>query len=563
MNNIGGVMRAITTHLSKIAVVLVVSGLATWLYGSSTVELAEWSAFDLRMKMRGSQFVNPRIVVIEIDHRTADQLGRPPLSEDKYAEVVRALAEFGVKSIVVNGVFSGDQSSGKEFAAALRETGIGLLAVDIKKDGGLRASDTEIRLASKGEGHRVLEPDSDGVLRSVSFRFEFEGDEYIALGLRAGLEAYSADPKELVIYPNHAEVPVPSNPKLRIPLHRGRHLLNWPGRWTNSFTRVSFVDVLTARALLKEGQEPRLNTSVLKGAICVIGVTVTGLHQNFTTPIESEYPSVGVQAVMLNSVLERRFLKMSSVGTNISIIWCLCIIIFLVVFTSSFAQSLLRIILLGIVYAVLSFALFFFAGLALPLAYPLIVITSAFAVLTLYHQIISYIERIHLMRLVTKDPMTMLFNYAHFQLLLLNEVRLADEQKDRKLSILMLDIDHFKRINDTYGHSAGDEVIRALAEILKYNCRSLDAACRYGGEEFLLMLPGATLEDAGRIAERIRKSFFETTFTLGEAKVSEHISVSIGVAHYFHKESLDAFLRRSDRALYTAKEAGRNMICRA
>ncbi len=247
---------------------------------------------------------------------------------------------------------------------------------------------------------------------------------------------------------------------------------------------------------------------------------------------------------------------------NLIILWLVGGIIFLSVLTTGALHTLIRLALLTVFYFVLAVALFMFGNIALNILYPSAFILICFVILVAYHQIIIYVEKHRLMHLVTKDALTQLYNFPHFQLLLEGEIHDIGLRRNRYLSILMIDIDFFKKINDAHGHAAGDEVIRGVADVIRSNCRSLDVACRYGGEEFLLMLPGATSDDTGRIAEKIRKAVQNRHFYLGEHKAPIQVTASFGVATYYPRESVDNLIRRVDRALYKAKEAGRNMVCR-
>jgi len=129
------------------------------------------------------------------------------------------------------------------------------------------------------------------------------------------------------------------------------------------------------------------------------------------------------------------------------------------------------------------------------------------------------------------------------------------------LSILMIDIDHFKKFNDTFGHQVGDQVLRLVARVMQENVRDCDLAARYGGEELMAILPGASLDACGEAAERIRRRISEarlTRRTTGEELTS--VTVSIGVAQFRMGESADRMIERCDRALYQAKRSGRNRV---
>jgi len=132
-------------------------------------------------------------------------------------------------------------------------------------------------------------------------------------------------------------------------------------------------------------------------------------------------------------------------------------------------------------------------------------------------------------------------------------------EKGEPLSILMIDIDHFKKFNDSYGHQVGDQVLRLVAKVLQDNVRDGDLAARYGGEELIAVLPGADLGVCAEVAERIRRRISEarlTRRTTGQEISS--VTVSIGVAQFRLAESAEAMIERCDRALYQAKRSGRN-----
>ncbi|KUO73049.1 MAG: hypothetical protein APF77_20470 [Clostridia bacterium BRH_c25] len=120
------------------------------------------------------------------------------------------------------------------------------------------------------------------------------------------------------------------------------------------------------------------------------------------------------------------------------------------------------------------------------------------------------------------------------------------------VSLMMIDIDNFKRINDTYGHSAGDEVLKQFAEILKGNTRSTDIVARLGGEEFVVFLPQTCCENVFKMAERIKQAIEAKTFIFGSG--TDKITISIGIATTIFPINPDCFLKYADKALYKAKE---------
>ncbi|MBU1666228.1 MAG: diguanylate cyclase, partial [Gammaproteobacteria bacterium] len=157
------------------------------------------------------------------------------------------------------------------------------------------------------------------------------------------------------------------------------------------------------------------------------------------------------------------------------------------------------------------------------------------------------------------DPLTGLYNRRHMDEVLLHEVQLA-RRKARSLTAIMLDIDHFKRFNDQFGHEAGDEVLREVGKMLSRQVRETDMACRYGGEEFLLLLPESSLETATERAEALRLKVHELELSYQQQSLGR-ITLSLGVAELpEHAETGDALIAAADAALYQAKNAGRDRV---
>lgn len=158
-----------------------------------------------------------------------------------------------------------------------------------------------------------------------------------------------------------------------------------------------------------------------------------------------------------------------------------------------------------------------------------------------------------------RDPLTGLFNRRYMQESLEREIYRAQRQ-NQMLGIMMIDIDHFKQFNDTFGHDAGDFVLQTLGQFLQEKIRGSDIACRYGGEEFMLILPEVSLESLQRRAEEIRQGVTQLKLER-YGQTLEVITVSIGVACFpNHGISSDPVIQAADMALYQAKNLGRNRV---
>lgn len=165
-------------------------------------------------------------------------------------------------------------------------------------------------------------------------------------------------------------------------------------------------------------------------------------------------------------------------------------------------------------------------------------------------------ERYRLLSLT--DSLTGLFNRRHLHHCLQSELERA-YRYGRPLSLLLIDCDNFKQINDTWGHLAGDRVLQELARLVAESLRACDRAFRFGGEEFVVLLSETNAEDAGLLADRLRCAFAGRAGLCG-AQPSVQFTVSIGVAEYIAGESESAFISRADTAVYEAKRRGRNCV---
>jgi diguanylate cyclase (GGDEF)-like protein len=159
--------------------------------------------------------------------------------------------------------------------------------------------------------------------------------------------------------------------------------------------------------------------------------------------------------------------------------------------------------------------------------------------------------------LMTQDSLTGLLNHINFKLVLEREISLA-ERRSSPLSVVMLDIDNFKTVNDTYGHLSGDTVIKSLARLLTQRLRKADVAARYGGEEFAVVLPDTPVDDAFELLDELRQQFAVNKFTLKD--IDFYVTFSAGISTYQPDKSVDDLIADADCALYQAKHAGRNQV---
>jgi len=157
------------------------------------------------------------------------------------------------------------------------------------------------------------------------------------------------------------------------------------------------------------------------------------------------------------------------------------------------------------------------------------------------------------------DPLTGLHNRRYLELASRSELSRA-RREGRAFGLILLDLDRFKAFNDTFGHLAADEVLKAVACYLRSRLRTYDVACRYGGEEIVVLTPGADTQATVSVAEQLRRGIEELRVDFGGTRLPP-VTASFGVSSYpVHGEELEALLKAADAALYRSKSAGRNRV---
>ncbi len=160
--------------------------------------------------------------------------------------------------------------------------------------------------------------------------------------------------------------------------------------------------------------------------------------------------------------------------------------------------------------------------------------------------------------LSTKDGLTNLANKRYFNELLTKEISRVKRHQDT-FSIMMMDIDHFKKVNDQYGHPAGDYVLKQIADILQGNVRQEDLLARFGGEEFICLLTNAKVKAGAKIAEKMRQLVAEHQFLWDQIQIP--VTMSFGLTEFQNSDTNETLIERADQKLYEAKNKGRNRVC--
>ncbi|MBI3252996.1 MAG: CHASE2 domain-containing protein [Candidatus Omnitrophica bacterium] len=550
----------------RVLIIAVIFSAVFFLSHFNILERFEWVTYDLRSILKGPRLPDPRLAVIEISDDSVARIGRWPWERDWHAALIRALKEAGARAIIFDILFSEPSDPAKDaaFSQAIEEAGNVYLAevaesVSPPHSKKLLTSIEAFASHSKGAGHINLEPDRDGVMRRMPLVVEAGGKRIPQLSLAYLLDEYGISVDQIQFNRGEAVLPV-SGGGFRIPLDaNGNLIIDWAGRWKETFRHFSYLDVIGSYARFKKGEKPAIPLETFKNKICFVGTSAVGLFDIRPTPLEPAYPAVGVNLTVLDNLLGRHFIRHLWPVQNFGILFLAALVLLQILSLKNSLKAALATVGLALGVIFLASALFIFFGIWADVIYPLVFIFAAYFAVTLYNQISVTIERTRLLKLATRDALTGLYNIGHFKMLLKAEMTTFAMRREKELSLLMGDVDDFKHTNDTYGHLAGDAVLRAVASIVKGNCRALDVAARYGGEEFILMLPGAGEEEAFKIAEKIRKSVQQKVFEHEKGNFSTSISIGVTPVGLSDRE-VDAVIDRADRALYEAKRLGKNRV---
>ncbi|HEY9685634.1 MAG TPA: diguanylate cyclase [Coleofasciculaceae cyanobacterium] len=301
---------------------------------------------------------------------------------------------------------------------------------------------------------------------------------------------------------------------------------------------------------------------LLRDKIIFVGATAVAAYDIKNTSIHPTLPGVVLQANLFDNLYQNdgRYIERAHPNLNlaISILICLLAAGFTFKMRSALA-GMLTTANIAVLYILAAILLYQYSNLWVNIAMPLValVITTTMTFMVKYILRDKDYEKTYAM--ATTDSMTGLYNHRFFQEHMRRSIEQATKFK-HKFSLVLIDIDFFKKFNDTYGHQAGDEVLRQVAKKLKKTVRNVDIVARYGGEEMAVILDRANEEEALAVAHKIVKAIAEEAYPIAEG-VAKHVTISCGVATYpTHGLTPSQMIEFSDAGLYRAKENGRNQV---
>lgn len=522
----------------------------------------EYFSLDLSFRIKGHHEFNPKIIIIEISDSDVAAIGQWPWPRALHATMAKTLSDLGARAIYFDMLFSEPSS----------ETDDKLLEDSVKVTGKVylpfayQLPSTDLKTAFfplrrlqpylKGTGAINIHPDMDGIMRRIPLVFSSDGTTEPHIVLKMAMDYSGMDIKE--VGPDFVMLKGPSG-DLKIPTDQTHQMLiNWPGKWKDTFKHYSYIDVLAGYKDIRDGQKTHINVDDFNESICIIGATAVGLCDIKNVPLEPAYPGLGIMASALDNIIDKNFFTMPPKWVETVILYLLAALPAFFMLGEKPFREMLFAILIGAGYLALNVGLMKEAKVRLDLFTPLFGLGMSSLAIGTYDFIRVAIERKRFFKMSILDGLTGLINISYFRMNVDTEIMLARADRNKKFSIIMCDIDHFKVFNDTYGHQTGDLVLKSIANALKNSVRGLDVVARYGGEEMIILLRGTPLVEAVNVAEKLRKNVEECI--VSDEKNSYKVTISLGVSDYRHGDNIDAVIKRADLALYKAKESGRNRV---
>jgi diguanylate cyclase (GGDEF)-like protein len=494
-----------------------------------------------------------RIVLVDIDQRSLAELGRWPWSRRIHAQLIDHLREAEVKGVALNILLSEpvlfDPEGDALLARALSRSGKVVLPV-LAEPGQLNTPAIELMpipefaASAAALGHAEMPLDDDGVARRMFLQAGMGSAHWPALALALLQLNTAAGSNVTAKLPGlHYSAPEAASPQRWV---RDHEVLIPYASSPNGFRHVSYADVLNNR----------VPPSMLRDRWVIVGVSAVGMGTQAQVPGHPAYPGISgsdYQANVLNMLLNDAAITPLSTGWQV-LLSMILVVAPLALCSLPGLRSIWRPTALMMAVTILvSFLLLQFAHLWFPPVSALLVLAIG-TLLWVYRRL----RRTH--KQAQSDPLTGLANRNRFGQVLEQEMR-TTRRTGQPLSLLVLDIDHFKQLNDNQGHAAGDAVLRALAQILRSRARRpRDLVARLGGDEFAVLLPETSAQAAATIATTVHVDLanLATNAELGDGPPA--FSISVGIHTHLNEEELspDDLFERADNALYRAKQAGRS-----
>lgn len=551
--------------------------------------------FDIRQSILSKSNVrkpNANIVIVAIDDGSyeyiLDKYGEWPLQRDVYAKLVDLIELQNPKSIAFDLMFVKSMKSANDADAALVNifnkydnvyTAMNLddqpddlrlpaklpetLSVNIKNESrktdfdyleysNCRTILEEIMNSTSNIGMINVVRADDGVLRKMPLFLKYQGKYYPQLGLKVALDYLGLKDKKSFDVDKNSKLLLKGEKTIDVD-NDGSVILNWYGP-AGTFENIPMYKLIK----VINGEEK--NTFDFHNKIVYFGATASSLFDIKTVPVDKVYPGVEVQTTYVNNIIDGSLIhRVPSYANALIGIVLILITIGVVLVIPSMPVSVCLLMTVYLAYIMLTYYLMKFFNLWIEIVSPLSLALFAFVITVVIKYLIKSRDFDAQYKLATTDGLTELYNHRYFQEQMQMHVSQA-KRYDTVFSLIIIDIDFFKKFNDNFGHQSGDAVLRQVAFELKKNVRATDIVCRYGGEEMSIILPNTRNEEAIAIANKLCTIIASKKLKLSNGRES-NVTISLGVSTF----GLDAqtpaeLIEAADKRLYNAKANGRNRV---
>jgi len=504
------------------------------------------------------------VVVIGVDDESFKKMNRSwPWGREVFAFFLEKLSAAKPSVVAFDFVFSGVGSNPKAdewWAATMKNSGNVVLASYLGPDGTL-VLPLDIFLGSALAAGLVDKPqDVDGACRKArtgSFaQKDWEGYSFAAeaayrhIGSEPAGQIRPADGGVRYFVPASAGVSGSPSSFFAQTDRRGTTHISYRYK-AERFRYVPFWSVL----------EGRIDPKAFEGKIVLVGPVSPVFHDIHRTPL-GQMPGVFANANEVLMIVDKDFIREPLAGFEALAITLFGALFTLLIFRFVFAIQLGVYISCSILVYAACLVLFCRFNILIEPFSPIVVMTLNFAAVACWKALKQFLDNIALQRQVITDSLTGLYGHR-FLTLKLGSVFLHAANTKTEFCVAMLDADHFKKVNDTYGHDVGNQVLIGITKVMKQHVRRQDVAARFGGEEFCVILIGTDTKGARECLERMRKAIEELEFTSDKGKFKVTISSGLCSNQNAAVKNSDDMLKLADKALYEAKTQGRNRVCAA
>lgn len=504
------------------------------------------------------------IVLIAIDDLSTKKAKHKwPFPRAVFGDMIRRIHQFQPKVIGFDFVFQGEDptpGSDENLKQAMTEAGNVVLASYMDHDGKMMEASPPLQAAARASALVNKIKDRDSIIRRAPLYFQVPGENEIRWSWESEIFFKAAGIHQPELLSAENTVTIKSRSKeIQVPSANGAMDINYRAQ-DRDFQTIPFWKLM----------EGNVNPEQIRGKIVLIGLTALAFHDFHETPLRT-LSGLSLNANAILTLLRSDFLIRIPAYLNWILVFLSVWLTLSVTERYSILKSFATIVISCFIYLLASFSLLL-SGVVWDLTFLVAATLFVFFFAVIYKQFQTAIENIKLREESVRDPLTGFYTRRFLEVHLNLDIKkvLSSGRKSfgeiSEVAVVMIDLDNFKLVNDSFGHQEGDRVLKTLGQSIRSSVRKDELVCRFGGDEFCVILPGTSLENAVKFAEKLRLLIANNpalNYTTQAGVKSFRVTGSFGVASVKGMKAMSAenLMKAADRALYRAKTGGRNQVC--